>query len=329
MTCNGCIRQPALYRVFLFALLIGGLLLCTIPTVSAVFPETHSWNPYEGWDIELSSVAGIGLFPTVEVDWTPKPTAGPLPKVSSDTWVKMAYYPPGTEAGQPAILAGYVGGRNYNAEVTITGKMKVDDEFHDIVTTKAQENGIFVWAVPDELETVPYFQAVAKVSGTMAKSEIVQTSGLSGYVPAESTVPASTPPASGPVIAAATQAPAPASDLPVITSMTLSANNLRPIVGSDVELMGRLVDSSGKGVSGVSITIEVPDYGTDFLPLLTTSTDGDGRFSATISTWEGGGVPVRAVFEGDDKYLASTSNTLTFYASEKTSTGSSGGGPAW
>ncbi|MCA1914765.1 carboxypeptidase-like regulatory domain-containing protein, partial [Methanospirillum hungatei] len=152
----------------------------------------------------------------------------------------------------------------------------------------------------------------------------VQTTGLSGYVPAESPVPAS--PASGPVIAASTQAPAPASDLPKITSMTLSANNLRPTVGTDVELTGRLVDSSGKGVPGVSITIEVPDYGTDFLPLLTTSTDGDGRFSATISTWEGGGVPVRAVFEGNDKYLACTSNTLTFYASDKKSTGSLAGG---
>jgi hypothetical protein len=149
----------------------------------------------------------------------------------------------------------------------------------------------------------------------MAKSEIVQTGGLSGYVPAESSVPASPSPEQ--VIPAATKAPAQASDLQVITSMTLSANNLRPTVGTDVELTGRLVDSSGKGVSGVSITIEVPDYGTDFLPLLSTSTDGDGRFSATISTWESGGVPVRAVFEGTDKYLASTSNTLTFYASDK------------
>ncbi len=315
MKYQGCTRQPALCRTFLYGLLLAGLVICMFPLAVADFPQTHYWNPYQGWDVELASVAGIGLFPTVEVDWTPKPTAGPLPKLSSDTWVKLAYYPPGSEAGQPAILAGYVGGRNYNAEVTITGKMKIDDVFHEIVTTRAQENGIFVWAVPDELLKVPYFQAVAKVSGTMAKSEIVQTGGLSGYVPAESSVPASPSPEQ--VIPAATKAPAQASDLQVITSMTLSANNLRPTVGTDVELTGRLVDSSGKGVSGVSITIEVPDYGTDFLPLLSTSTDGDGRFSATISTWESGGVPVRAVFEGTDKYLASTSNTLTFYASDK------------
>lgn len=320
MKFHGDIRKPALYRVFLYGLLMAGLVLAVIPMAVADFPETHSWNPYQGWDIELSSVAGIGLFPTVQVDWTPKPTAEPLPKVSSDTWVKLAYYPPGSEPGQPAILAGYVGGRNYNAEVTITGKMNVNDEFHDIITTRAQENGVFVWAVPDELKSVPYFQAVAKVSGTIAKSEIVQTTGLSGYVPAGSTVQPS--PAPGPIIAAATSAPSPASSLPVITSLTLSANNLRPTVGTDVVLTGRLVDSSGKGVPGVSITIEVPDYGTDFLPLLTTSTDGDGRFTATISTWESGSVPVRAVFEGNDKYLASTSNTLTFYASDKKSAGS-------
>lgn len=308
------LRLTAKCRVFLHGLLMAGLVLCMLPMAGAAFPETHYWNPYQGWDVELASVAGTGLFPIVEVDWTPKPTLGPLPKLSSDTWVKLAYYPSGSEAGQPAILAGYVGGRNYNAEVTITGKMKVDDDFHDIVTTRAQENGVFVWAVPVELEKVPYFQAVAKVSGAMAKSEIVQTEGLSGYVPAESSAPAQ---GVQELVAASTQAPATVSDLPSITSMTLSANNLRPVVGTDVGLTGRLVDSSGKGVPGVSITIEVPDYGTDFLPLLTTSTDGDGRFSATISTWESGGVPVRAVFEGNDKFLGSTSNTLTFFASEK------------
>ena len=311
MKTDGCITTPEFNIRFFIVLLIGGLISFGIPLVSAEdgFPQTHYWNPYEGWDIELSSVAGIGLFPTVEVDWTAKPTSGPLPKsTTSDTWVKMAYYPPGEEEGQPAILAGYVGGRNYNAEVTITGKMAVEDEFSEIVTIKAQENGIFVWAVPDTLKNVKYFQAIAKVSGAIAKSEIVATSGLSGYVPAEtgSSTPSST-------IVAATQ---PESSVPSITSLTLSANTVRPKVGDSVELSGRLVDSNGKGVSRATITIEVPDYGTDFEPLLTTSTDGDGRFSATINTWEGGGVPVRAVFEGDDDFLASTSNTLTFYASE-------------
>ena len=174
-------------RYLLLLLVMGGIMVIGFPLTCADFPETHYWNPYEGWDVELSSVAGIGLFPTVEVDWTPKPTSGPLPKsTAADTWVKLAYYPPGTEEGQPAILAGYVGGRNYNAEVTITGKMEVADDFHDIVTIKAQENGIFVWAVPDSLDEVKYYQAVATVSGSSAKSEIVATSGLSGYVPADS-----------------------------------------------------------------------------------------------------------------------------------------------
>lgn len=310
MKSDGC-NKPAIYRIILYGIFLMGLVLSMIPMVCADFPETHYWNPYEGWDIELSSVAGIGLFPTVEVDWTPEPTSEVPKKVSSDSWVKLAYYPHGSEAGQPAILAGYVGGRNYNADVTITGKLKVDDPFHDIVTIKAQENGVFVWAVPDDLNTVPYFQAVATVSGTTAKSEIVQTTGLSGYVPAESSVPASqTTPVSKP-----TTQPQDSS-LPVITSLTISADNLRPTVGTSVQVSGRLLDSSGKGVPRASITIEVPDYGTDFLPLLDTTTDGDGRFSGTISTWEGGVVPVRAVFEGDEKYMASTSNTLTFSATD-------------
>jgi len=291
----------------MFLLIAGALIIFGIPMVSAEdgFPQTHYWNPYQGWDIELSSVAGIGLFPTVEVDWTPKPTSGPLPKsTTSDTWVKLAYYPPGDQAGQPAILAGYVGGRNYNAEVTITGKMEVNDDFHDIVTIKAQENGIFVWALPDSVNQVRYFQAVARVSGAFAKSEIVQTSGLSGYVPVDSGK-------TTPTIVAATE---PESSLPSITSLTLSADTTRPGVGDDVQLSGRLVDSSGKGVGRATVTIEVPDYGTDFLPLLTTTTDGDGRFTATINTWEGGSVPVRAVFDGNDQFLESTSNTLTFFA---------------
>lgn len=292
-------------------LILGGIIGIGFPLVCADFPETHYWNPYEGWDIELSSVAGTGLFPEVEVDWTPKPTSGPLPKsTSADTWVKLAYYPPGTEAGQPGILAGYVGGRNYNAEVTITGKMEVADDFDDIVTIKAQENGVFVWAIPDSLENVKYFQAVATVSGTSAKSEILATSGISGYVPAD--VSAASGITSSTVVATSVAE----STLPVITSLTLSADNMRPDVGESVELSGRLTDSNGKGVAKATVTIEVPDYGTDFLPLTTTTTDGDGRLSATINTIEAGGVPVRAVFEGDGTYLASTSNTLTFYASD-------------
>lgn len=323
MKKDGCIKQPLLMRVILGIFICGLVFFVTPISAENSFPQTHSWNPYEGWDIELSSVAGIGLFPTVEVDWTPKPTAGPLPKVSSDTWVKLAYYPPGSDVGQPAILAGYVGGRNYNAKVTIAGKMSVEDVFHDIVTIEAQENGVYVWAIPDEIRNVPYFQAIAQVSGASAKSEIVQTTGPTVYVPAGAETQSQKTPVL-PVASAPTQATQIVqtdSTPPKITTLTLSSDTLRPDVGRDVTLSGRLVDNSGKGVPGAAITIEVPDYGTDFLPLLTTSTDGDGRFSTTISTWEGGGVPVRAVYEGDNSYFASTSNTLTFYAQGKISSG--------
>ena len=304
-----CVIKTGLYSRYLILLLVmGSICVIGFPLACADFPETHYWNPYEGWDIELSSVAGIGLFPTVEVDWTPKPTSGPLPKsTAADTWVKLAYYPPGTEEGQPALLAGYVGGRNYNAEVTITEKMEVADDFQNIVTIKAQENGIFVWAIPDSLEKVKYYQAVATVSGSSAKSEIVATSGISGYVPVDSGTIPPLPVASS----------VPELSHPVITSLTLSANTMRPMVGESVELTGRLTDNSGKGVAKAEIVIEVPDYGTDFLPLTSTTTDGDGRFSATINTIESGGVPVRAVYEGDDTHLSSTSNTLIFYASVK------------
>ena len=315
MRSEWCIRR--VNSRYIHSAVLCVLTLCLVslfaPVVAADngFPTTHGGISYEGWDLDLVSRMGIGLFPTIEVDWTPAPTAAPLPKVSTsaDHWVKLAYYPPGSEPGQPAILGGYVGGRNFNAEVTIAGKMAPSDEFHDIITTRPQENGIFVWAVPDSLNGVVYFQATARVAGVPARSEIVSTSTVSSYIPAES-APASTPTVSTPIVPTRTAA----ADSPLMTSISLSADSMYPKVGKDVYLSGRVTDSNGKGVSGVTVIIEVPDYGTDFLPLTRASTDGDGRFSAPISTWEPGVVQVRAVFEGNDKFLASTSNALTFTA---------------
>ena len=78
----------------------------------------------------------------------------------------------------------------------------------------------------------------------------------------------------------------------------------------------------GKELLVKTITIEVPDYGTDFLPLISKKTDIDGKFSATINTFEAGVVPVPTVFEGDDKYMSSTSNILTFSAGNSSHSGS-------
>lgn len=291
-------------RMTIPVILFCGVFLCLVIPVIADddFPVTHSWNSYEGWDLDLVSRIDAGIFPTVQVTWTPEPDDTAVPKSSADHWVKLAYFPHGSSEGQPALLSGYVGGRFYNAEVTIIGKRKANDLFHDIVTITPQENGVFVWAVPDALRDVAYFQAVAKVGGVPSKSEIVTISTPSGYVPAGSGSAASASPASAEET----------TSLPSITSLKLSADTLRPDVGDDVQLSGRLTDSHGKGVSGVEITIEVPDVGTDFLPLTSTTTGTDGSFSVTINTWQEGVVPVRAVFEGNDKYLESTSNTLNF-----------------
>ncbi|MDD1724661.1 MAG: Ig-like domain-containing protein [Methanospirillum sp.] len=283
-------------------LFCGVFLLLAVPVVAVEgFPETHSGNSYEGWDLDLVSRIDAGIFPMVEVTWTPEPDDTAIPKSSTDHWVKLAYFPPGSLEGQPALLSGYVGGRFYNAEVTVTGKRKVNDEFHDIVTITPEENGVFVWAVPDALRDVTYFQAVAKVGGIPVKSEIVTTSGPSGYVPAGS--------------GSSSASSAERDPLPAITRMKLSADTLHPDVGDEVQLTGRLTDSNGKGVAGVKITIEVPDLGTDFLPLTSATTDSDGSYTVTINTWQEGVVPVRAVFEGNDEYLASTSNTLNFSTS--------------
>ena len=297
----------------IYYVVISILLCLTLPgIISSVFaedgfPESYSWNPYEGWDLDLVSKISNSVFPMVEVSEIPTTIATEVPKTGPDYWVKLAYYPSGFSKGQPALLAGYVGGKNYNAKVTLSAKKDASDDFHDIIIINPQENGVFVWAVPDKLKDVGFYQATATIGGIPVYSEIVKTSGVSAYAP----VPTST------TVSPKTTGKAVATALPAITTLTLSSNTLNPAVGDDVELYGRLKDSYGKGVSGMKISIEAPDYGTDFLPLISTTTGSDGSFSATIKTYEAGVVPVQAVFEGTDQYMGSTSNTLIFSTKSK------------
>jgi len=142
--------------------------------------EIGSWNPYQGWDMDLSSKI-TGVFPVIEVSETPTPVSTEMPKTSPDFWVKLAYYPAGSSSGQPAILAGYVGGKNYNAEVTIGAKKEASGDFQNLITIKPQENGVFVWAVPDNIKDVNFYQATATIGGVPVKSEIVKISSTSAY----------------------------------------------------------------------------------------------------------------------------------------------------
>lgn len=314
----------------ILGILIIGIVICAIPAVAVEFPTTQGgvpsgyldfeyWNPYAGWDMDMISTATFDTyFPIMDESW-----AEELPSSDSsvDHWVTFSYFPAGSEPGQPAILSGYVGRRSYNAEVTITGKKNAADVFHKIITIRPQENGVFVWAIPDDLQIVQFYQAIARVGDIPAKSEIVSTSLGTDEIPVSSdpssafatdSIASSTSDTSAPVSTASAPAST-SSSLPIITYLTLSANNLRPAVGQEVTLSGSLT-GNGKGVPGAIISIEVPDYGTDFLPLVSTTTDSNGRFTATINTWEAGVVPVRAVFAGDDKYQAATSSILTFTA---------------
>jgi hypothetical protein len=320
------IRAVKKYNVLdILVMLIVGISIFGVPAFAAgnEFPSLNGgintgyldfdyWNPYVGWDQDLVSMAGIGIYPLGELDWPTETVTLSPPDSSVDHWVKLSHFPAGSTAGEPAILSGYVGGRNYNANVTIAGKKNSSDIFHNIITIRPQDNGVFVWAIPKGLDIVQFYQATATVGGIQAKSEIVSTSVNKGDKPI-STTPTS-------IITSATTAVTTAKSLPISTSLTLSADSLHPVVGQEVTLTGRLT-GNGKGISGATISIEVPDYGTDFLPLISTQTDSDGRFSATINTTEGGVVPVQAVFEGDDKYMSSTSNTLTFTAGTSSSSG--------
>ena len=323
MTSEKRIRSIKKYNgLVILLILIVGIAIFGVPVVAAVngVPEISDWNPYAGWDLDLLSEAGINILPTGDVNWTEEPDEALLTPDSTDNhWVKLSYFPAGSAAGQPAILSGYVGGNYYNADVTIAGKKNSSDIFQDIITVRPQENGVFVWAIPNNLAVVQFYQATATVGGTPAKSEIISTSVINKAKPVSTN--STTAIAATSVVSSATTPASTSSSLPVSTSLTLSADNLRPAVGQEVILSGRLT-ANGKGVSGKTITIEVPDYGTDFLPLISTQTDSDGRFSATINTTEGGVVPVQAVFEGDEKYMSSTSNTLTFTAGNSSLSGS-------
>jgi hypothetical protein len=147
--------------------------------------EIGSWNPYQGWDMDLASKI-TGVFPQVEVSETPIPdsTDMPLASTNPDFWVKLAYYPAGSSSGQPAILAGYVGGNNFNSKVTIGAKKDASGDFKDLVTIKPQDNGVFVWAVPDKIKDVNFYQATAVIGGVPAKSDIVKISNTTAYAPA-------------------------------------------------------------------------------------------------------------------------------------------------
>ena len=190
--------------LIILGIFIAAFMVCGIPAVAGEFPTTNGgtptytggsdfptthggvpsgyldfeyWNPYAGWDLDLISTAGFGLYPSdIGIFDDEETEALPPPDSSVDHWVKLGYFPAGSETGQPAILSGYVGGRNYNSEVTLAGKQNSNDVFHKIITIRPQEDGIFVWAIPDDLAIVQFYQATAYVGGIPVKSDIVSTS---------------------------------------------------------------------------------------------------------------------------------------------------------
>ena len=114
----------------IYYVVISILLCLTLPgIISSVFaedgfPESYSWNPYEGWDLDLVSKISNSVFPMVEVSEIPTTIATEVPKTGPDYWVKLAYYPSGFSKGQPALLAGYVGGKNLQCKSDIISKKR-------------------------------------------------------------------------------------------------------------------------------------------------------------------------------------------------------------
>lgn len=275
-----------------------------------------NWDLYEGWDINMVSKVGVGLFPTIEIPYkSDSSSSKTLQKATTDHFASIYYFPQDPDTGDKPLLVGYVGGKNYNVLVLIGGKKAPGDDFASLKLLTPAEGGLFVWAIPDDLQDLNYYQAMATVNGLTVKSNIAQVTSSEPQKDLITEIPTSIPVIMG--TESKNIEPTPEKSATKFTSLTLSASTLSPNVGDEVRVSGRLTDSTGRGVPNVPISINAPDWGDPtMLPLVTTKTDEDGAFEAMIQTTEPGVVPVQASFAGNDQFLQSTSNTLTFTAME-------------
>ncbi len=280
------------------------LILTGLPVLADTLSMSTVDNYYQQRDPLLDSSLTPGIFPVKNVTLTEDESdSSSLQTMATggDLFVILSPVPAKKTGGQD-MLVGYVAGRNTNVNVVISGRETMDDPFEELDSVRADENGIFVWPVPDELAGMVRYSATATGTAGTAVSSGVRFSGTDDDTDEEQVVMTPT--------ARVTD-----TEMPKSTSLTLKASTSSPKVGEPVTLSGKLTDASGKGVSGASILIEEDD-GTGFLDLKTVRTGGDGRYETDIQTVFAASVPLRASFDGDDKYLPSRSSQIIFRAHE-------------
>ncbi len=220
----------------------------------------------------------------------------------------------------PDMLVGYVSSQKNNLEVVITGRESLSSDFKEVGTTKTDDNGMFVWIVPESARgMVRYAASAAGSTGSAVSNAVTFESNDNSAnmamnidtVPVQPVKTAATPVAS---VSSTSKRSDVSSPLP--TQLTLRVSTTTPYVGDEVTLSGRLTDSSGVGVAKASIVVGEDD-GYGFGSLNTVRTDSNGNYESTITTMFADSVPLQARFEGNNEYLPSNSMSVFIRAVNK------------
>ncbi|HWQ67739.1 MAG TPA: hypothetical protein VN372_12845 [Methanospirillum sp.] len=301
----------------LSALIVLLAFTLSVAPVSAELESIGSYNPYHGMDPEGTSSQLGGVFPVVTLEpvetSSPKAPASQSAFGTSGFWVTISPFTATLGGVDTSMIAGYVGGTRTGVSLTITGKKSSDESFSDITTMKADENGLFVWAVPAGTSFDLY-----RVTGLAGTEQVLSNSVRFTAAPAVSD------PVIKPVSSLPTPIQTPVSMVsngasgPTQSRLTISASTGTPAVGEDVTISGRLTDKNGKGISGATINIDEAGYpgAAQAEPFETAGTDSEGRFEVTIQTAFANMVSIVANYEGDDNHLPAESNSLSFVSHE-------------
>jgi hypothetical protein len=294
--------------VLIFCVIAAGALADaeTIPLeVVGGVPAEQIIGPYDSGDSEKPRV---DLFPASVAAKTEQKTGiAQVPVSSGDMWITISPFTATLGGLVTDIVAGYLSGDRTGTTVTIAGKKTHDTDFSDITLINPDENGLFIWIVPQELGDMDLFQVRAGSGSTEVFSDTVGFH-TSDEDPMDQPV---SPPVQTPVPAASG-----GSSSPVLTHLTLSASTTAPAVGTEITISGRLTDSSGKGISGATIAIDEDGYpgAAGPAPFVTTRTDPDGWFEHTLTVSSANRVGLIARYTGDEQYQAAESNTIIFTA---------------